>query len=140
MSEVFKGLWISGYDIIKSKEFFNYIEPTHILNCAEELSPTYINPVICHKLPMIDDVDDEAIHQILEGASLLHKWISSNTTVLVHCRAGISRSATIILAWMILYAEYSYKDAFAHLRSVRPIVQPNEFYTEILKSLDQNKN
>lgn len=135
MSEVFKGLWISGYDIIKSKEFFDYINPTHILNCAEELSPTYLKPTITHKLPMIDDVDEEAIHQILEGASLLHKWITPNTTVLVHCRAGISRSATIILAYMILYANYTFEEAYTHLQKARPIIQPNEFYREILKSL-----
>lgn len=136
MSEVMKGLWISGYDILKSKEWFNYISPTHILNCAEELSPTYLDPsVIVHKIPMIDDVDDAAIHQILEGAALLRKWISPNTRVIVHCKAGISRSATVILAWMILYNFFSYENAFAKLREARSIVQPNSFYTDILKSL-----
>lgn len=136
MSEVMKGLWISGYDILKSKEWFDYIAPTHILNCAEELSPTYLDPkVIVHKIPLIDDVDEAAVHQILEGAATLRKWISSEATVVVHCKAGISRSATIILAWMILYNSFSYDEAFARLREARNIVQPNPFYTDILKNL-----
>jgi hypothetical protein len=136
MSEVMKGLWISGYDILKSKEWFNYIAPTHILNCAEELSPTYLDPkVVVHKIPLIDDVDEEAVHQILEGADILRKWISPTNHVVVHCKAGISRSATVILAWMILYNSFSYNEAFDRLREARNIIQPNPFYTDILKNL-----
>ena len=80
-------------------------------------------------------MDEAAVHQILEGAAILRKWISPESRVVVHCKAGISRSATVILAWMILYNSFSYEQAFARLREARSIIQPNSFYTDILKSM-----
>ncbi|CAI5460185.1 unnamed protein product [Closterium sp. Yama58-4] len=45
--------------------------------------------------------------------------------VLVHCLAGMSRSATIVIAYMMKTKGWDLRTALSHVRQCRPIVQPN---------------
>jgi protein-tyrosine phosphatase len=56
---------------------------------------------------------------------LHHHLRERQHSVLVHCRAGISRSATIVLAYLMQFHDLSLDEAITTVRSRRPIVQPN---------------
>ncbi|CAF2135569.1 unnamed protein product [Rotaria magnacalcarata] len=45
---------------------------------------------------------------------------------LVHCAAGVSRSATIVLIYSMKYHHNTLKDAFHYLLEKRPQIGPNE--------------
>lgn len=45
--------------------------------------------------------------------------------VLVHCTAGISRSATIVIKYIMYECNMSKEDAIAYVRSKRPVINPN---------------
>lgn len=51
--------------------------------------------------------------------------LSEGHTVLVHCLAGVSRSASLILAYLTKYHTRSLEKAFHLLQSIRPLVRPN---------------
>ena len=45
--------------------------------------------------------------------------------MLVHCQAGISRSATVCLAYLMHAARVDLETAFEHVRSRRSVISPN---------------
>ena len=45
--------------------------------------------------------------------------------MLVHCQAGVSRSATITVAYIMLHSRMTMMDAFKYVKSCRSIVAPN---------------
>jgi Dual specificity phosphatase, catalytic domain len=49
----------------------------------------------------------------------------SKSSVLVHCLAGISRSVTVTVAYLMYFMSMSLEDAFDHLRRIRPNIAPN---------------
>lgn len=49
----------------------------------------------------------------------------ANGRVLVHCAAGISRSTSILLAYMMKKERIDLRTAFLHVKKIRTIVQPN---------------
>ena len=56
-------------------------------------------------------------------------FISENlteTNVLVHCQAGISRSASIIIAYLISERKLSLEKAVKKVRNVRPQICPSD--------------
>lgn len=55
--------------------------------------------------------------------------------VLVHCHMGISRSATVLAAYLIAHG-FTAEQAVEALRSVRPVVRPNDGFMEQLKQFE----
>ena len=57
---------------------------------------------------------------------------SSRAVVVVHCAAGISRSSTVVLGFLVKYRNKSLREAFAHALSRRRVVWPNAGFMRLL--------
>ncbi|CAF3544336.1 unnamed protein product [Rotaria sp. Silwood1] len=65
---------------------------------------------------------------------LLHSYYMKNERCLVHCVAGVSRSATVILAYLMKYHHNTLTEAFHYLVEKRPQIWPNEgFMIQLLR-------
>jgi protein-tyrosine phosphatase len=62
---------------------------------------------------------------------------SKGEPVLVHCRSGRSRSATLVLAWAVARCGYTLADAWAKLTRERECVNPNEGFRRWLVALEE---
>ncbi|CAJ1959243.1 unnamed protein product [Cylindrotheca closterium] len=51
--------------------------------------------------------------------------ITKKANVLVHCNQGVSRSAALVMAYLIKTHGFSLKEAFFHVQSKREVAQPN---------------
>lgn len=75
--------------------------------------------------------------------SYIHETLKKSQRVLVHCRAGVSRSSTFIIAFLMKYVKPDYEEILDHVRKCRPIVNPNRgFVKQLLKlqnKLNENK-
>ena len=59
--------------------------------------------------------------------------------VLVHCREGISRSATILTAFLVIKRDYSLMDALKLLREKRAVFPNCGFCDQLIKLYDHHK-
>lgn len=58
-------------------------------------------------------------------------------TILVHCMAGVSRSASVIVAYLMKIESLSVKDALSSLREVSSKVCPNKGFMEQLQMFEE---
>ncbi|XP_071502995.1 dual specificity protein phosphatase 10-like [Diadema antillarum] len=60
-----------------------------------------------------------------------------NARVLVHCHAGISRSSTITIAYVMKYMNQSMTQAYQFVKNKRPIIAPNLGFVGQLMEFEQ---
>jgi protein-tyrosine phosphatase len=139
LSEVLPRIWIGDKGVVYDAHMLRSIGATHILNCAIELPFTYpFELASSEKIHMTDDDDPLALEQIKKGAATIQKWFEGcpASVIIVHCAAGVSRSPTVVLAWMIIYGGIALKDAYRLIQQHRNFIRPNDFYMRLLKELD----
>ena len=84
--------------------------------------------------PIIDYL--ECINQLIGQFTKPHR---SRPTVLVHCHAGISRSAAAVIYYLMRSHGFALKDAIAHVKECRPIIEPNDGFMSTLYDADINQ-
>lgn len=82
----------------------------------------------------IDDHESEPIH--LEFKGCIDFISKTEGSVLVHCMAGISRSATIVIAYLMSENQMSFSDAYAYVKKRRSIVRPNSGFLRQLREFE----
>ncbi len=86
----------------------------------------------------IRDVSEENITPLFDQVcELIHtKRRNEARGVLVHCVMGISRSASIILAYLMRYRHMSLRAAYFYVKGIRPVISPNPGFIGQLQKLE----
>ncbi len=85
----------------------------------------------------IDDVEDAPIQKLFrEVHEIIAKAESENKTVLVHCAAGISRSASLVIAHLMLKHVWTYQQAYQSVKQKRTVILPNDGFVKALHELE----
>jgi len=145
MSQITDQIWVGSYGEVCNEQFLDERKITHILCCAEEFALRagfpYSKDRIGYKISLVDDVADEkTMDDFLEGASKLNEWISNKKKVFVHCFAGMSRSASVVITYFMIYKGWSYQIAFNHLKYCRRQTNPHPGYIPILKDIESKRS
>jgi predicted protein tyrosine phosphatase len=87
---------------------------------------------------IVSDLENEPI--LLEFEGCIDFINKTEGAVLVHCMAGISRSATIVIAYLMSEKRLSFQDAYDHVKKRRRIVRPNDGFIRQLREFELQLN
>jgi len=88
---------------------------------------------------LVSSIEDLSPH-LSRVASLISDEVEAGGNVLIHCVAGVSRSASFILAYLISSYNLTLQQALCHLKIVRPWVNPNKGFLSQLRSWEEQQN
>ncbi|KAI0251779.1 protein-tyrosine phosphatase-like protein [Lactifluus subvellereus] len=101
---------------------------THVVSVIEK-APTFPStfPLRTLHVSLSDCDDKDILTHLPTTTSFIRDALAESRTnrVLVHCFMGISRSATVVCAYLIATREMTPDEALAAVRAVRAIVRPN---------------
>ncbi|KAG5487031.1 hypothetical protein LSCM1_07698 [Leishmania martiniquensis] len=111
----------------------------YVLNVAKELIPTEEakaiaekNDIVSEWIPMSDSHSQDVSEHLLKAFRFIERARKEHSRVLVHCRRGISRSAAIIVAYLMASEHRSYEDALRFVTERRSCVSLNLAFQERL--------
>ncbi|WCJ36340.1 dual specificity protein phosphatase family protein [Euphorbia peplus] len=140
-SAVTSNLFIGGALAARSIYTLQHVGITHILClCANEIgqSDSQYPELFQYKNYSIYDNEDSDISSIfVEACDYIDHVEAANGKVLVHCFEGKSRSATLVLAYLMLRKNMTLLEAWNTLRRVHRRAQPNDGFARILLALDR---
>ncbi|MFH4977518.1 hypothetical protein AB6A40_004227 [Gnathostoma spinigerum] len=123
--EIVPGLFSSGVSALTAENMKKY-RISFIVNTTCEVPNLRMLGNIPRTKLWLKDESDANVYPILAfQADQIEEVIRDGGCVLVHDVAGVSRSATICLAYLVKYQHYSLKDAYRHMQLKRPMVRPN---------------
>jgi len=97
----------------------------HVIRLGTDFNITYTDPSRFNFYNFdIFDLPKEPIKELFQKANdIIENARLNHENVLVHCHAGVSRSSTIILAYLMRYKGMSLYDAWCSTFKIRPIIR-----------------
>lgn len=107
---------------------------THVLNLTDIPSNT---PLEYKMASILDRPDADLCKLLSETIPWIERCLSSpDNKIFIHCAAGISRSASVVIAYLMYSEDLSYEQATEDVKTIRPIIDPNFGFCCSLQSLE----
>jgi protein-tyrosine phosphatase len=108
----------------------------------ERISVHQKDHVLLQKLrvPVVDERDNQIKNYFDKANNFIESALRENecNRVLIHCKHGQSRSATIAAAWLVAFSSHSVSSALSHLKYCRPKVRPNDGFIQQLHDFESS--
>lgn len=126
-SEILPFLYIGNQRDASNKERLAELGITHIINVTAQLPLHFESDgsIRYKRLPATDSGSQNLKQYFSEAIEFIDNARDSNGKVLVHCQAGVSRSPTIVLAYLMARTKKGLTETFNLVKDLRPIVAPN---------------
>jgi protein-tyrosine phosphatase len=137
---VMDNVLVASQDVAYDKQSLIKHGVTHILNVAAALPNAYQSDYQYLNVEMYDEEDEE----LMKHYPICEKFIDDSLTqggkVLIHCRAGKSRSVSIAVAYLMHKKHLPWRKALDFIRTTRSYADPNKGFIRQLAMLEKDLN
>uniref|UniRef100_A0A1I8F013 Dual specificity phosphatase n=2 Tax=Wuchereria bancrofti TaxID=6293 RepID=A0A1I8F013_WUCBA len=138
ITEIVRGLFICGVSSLTAENMKKY-DISFIVNATNEVPNVQSLGNIPRVKLWLEDTPQASIYPLLDQQTdQIEAVIASGGNVLVHCVAGISRSAAICLAFLTKFRCKSLRQAYQLMAQKRPVVKPNIGFWRQLIAYEQD--
>ncbi|KAH3855182.1 dual specificity protein phosphatase 3-like [Dreissena polymorpha] len=143
--EVYPGVYCGDMKVALDNEHLNKIGITHIINCSQGKGSSETNTDSMFYQPAgikfhgIKAQDSPTFNMTIfykEAVEFMDKALKSGGKVFVHCSKGVSRSPTIVIAYLMMKCNM---DLMSAMRTIRPKrkIHPNDGFIRQLCILNR---
>lgn len=126
ISEILPSLYLSGAGVAIPC-VLDKLKVNFVVNAAPELPDTPLsdsNPLYL-RVNVLDKGEVDLKTYFNEVADVIEEVRESDGKTLVHCVAGVSRSASLCIAYLMKHMGMTLRDAYHHVKNARPQIRPN---------------
>lgn len=141
-TRILPNLYLGCQGDVLNKELMQQNGIGYVLNASNTCpKPDFIPESHFLRVPVNDSFCEKILPWLDKSVDFIEKAKASNGCVLVHCLAGISRSATIAIAYIMKRMDMSLDEAYRFVKEKRPTISPNfNFLGQLLDYEKKIKN
>lgn len=129
-------VYLGGYRCATELTTLQEFNITHVLIVGIGLQQRFPENIKYLQYYVEDEVEEDLSTHFQSAFDFIESATDGN--VLVHCHAGVSRSATIVLSYLMRKKGLRLEDALKFVKSKRPCVNPNTGFLQQLNRFDQH--
>lgn len=130
-AEILEGkLWLANEQTAFNYRLLRKLGVKQILTIGTEIRQHTANSSDFEKMRI--DIDDIHVESLLDWFSKTNEFIDKAPT-LVHCMMGISRSSSVVLAYLMYQKRMTLAEAFEHVSLHRDISPNTGFFSQLTK-------
>lgn len=133
-SAILPGLYLSDMYTATSITALAHLGVTHVVSVLRTPHPTRVPGIHQLHVPIEDLPAADLLSHFRDAVDWIDRARETGGVVLVHCMWGMSRSAGIVIAYLMKRERWSLAQAWAHARARRGIVCPNSGFREQLSN------
>lgn len=120
-TEIIPNVWLGNYRSAISSNFIKKYNIQYIINATKDV-PCVFPHIQYLKIEVSDDDTcyKNIAHIFNESVDLIYKAIKERKNILIHCKRGHHRSASLVAAFLMKHMKLNYVDALAYINSRRP--------------------
>lgn len=131
MIEIIPNLYLGNWNNANNLHELIYTKIDIIINVAYELPNAFPNKFTYLKV-MWDDCNNENILLDLDNLTNFIQQHIGKSKILIHCQQGMSRSPSLIIAYLIRFLGYDYYTALDYIRIKKPNIEWSDGSIEYL--------
>ena len=108
---------------------------THIINCAFNLPNKYPEQITYKRLELRDETDQPIIEKLEEAYQFIKE--NKDKNIFVHCVFGKSRSASVVIFYIMKEKKLNFNEAKNFVKNIRQIVEPNSGFENELNRYEE---
>ncbi|XP_064628774.1 dual specificity protein phosphatase 14-like [Lineus longissimus] len=98
---------------------------TSVINCTIEIANIKCHDIECVQI-QVDDLPTASLGPYFDRcADKIHQVRRRGGKTLVHCVAGVSRSASLVMAYLMKYQGMNLREAYYYTKARRSVIRPN---------------
>ncbi len=132
ISKITPRIYLTDYMSARNYEKLQELGIEQILTVGIDLEPHDTDLFKTCKIN-VSDVENENIAMYFNTTN---NFIDQGIT-LVHCRAGISRSSSVVAAYLMKTNKWTANEALAYIQSKRTVINPNPGFLKQLKKYEK---
>lgn len=110
---------------------------SHILCCASGIEQFFPEDFKYHQIDLLDDGKMNIRQYFDECNNFIKEGIKGGGNVLVHCHAGVSRSSSMVIAYLVGVEKMKVDNALELLQKKRSKVLPKDGFVQQLKKYQE---
>ena len=148
-NEIIPSLYLGSVFAASSSDTLEELGITHVLTMGKDMSPKFPDRYEYKVWELEDEVDEDIKKYFEEGIEFIDTALSSGGNIFVHWAAGISRSTSMVCAYLMKSNKWKFKKStnscyfkkkicmskFRFSRTTIRIWKGNRFWRNILNSI-----
>ena len=133
-------VYLGSANHASQKELLDKLGITAILNVSKTIPSSFAHSFEYKNIAIDDNARENISTHFDEAINFIEEVNSRGGCVLVHCHAGISRSATICIAYLMRQRGYSLDEAYEYTKKRRSAISPNFNFLGQLLTFERELN
>ncbi|XP_028842161.1 dual specificity protein phosphatase 19b [Denticeps clupeoides] len=127
-------LLLASQDAAQDVDTLRRFQVSHILNVSYGVENAFPHLFLCRTVTVLDLPETDITSYFPECFEFIDQAREQGGTVLLHCNAGVSRSASVAVGYLMSRESLPFEEAFDAVKRARPCIQPNPGFLQQLKA------